>query len=206
MDEVVAPVGRETCELVVVVANAPDVVVDLNDSDPFPSKGASEKVSSAAELEMPGEGELSKLGVAGIVRLRETLRKGPQRAGVQGSRRPLAQRFMRANVVEVGTKAIEARLLSAEVLFGRPGRFRLHRAVHAFVSAILIRTTRGDPLMLDAELDPPDTQRAQAGQTVTDERGAVVCTDPPRAGRRCGTPGSRQPGRPAERCCAGPGR
>src|SRR6266436_1831344 len=100
------------------------------------------------------------------------------RRGVAGGRRLLIERLMRALVVELLPKSIEAALLRRETA-GRWARgLGLQGAVHAFMPAVLLRAAGLDELWQDAEADPPRRELRQASQRGGGERHAVIGANP----------------------------
>jgi hypothetical protein len=88
----------------------------------------------------------------------------------------LIERFVRAFVVEDRAESVEAPLLSREASGRWSSGFGLESAVHAFVRAVLLRGGRLDELGVNTELDPPDREPRETGQTDAGERCAVVST------------------------------
>ncbi len=70
----------------------------------------------------------------------------------------LAQRLVRADLVEPSAEGVETDLLASAVRCRRPSGVVLQGAVHALVAAILLWFSRLDPVGADAELDPPHAQ------------------------------------------------
>ena len=83
---------------------------------------------------------------------------------------------MRPLLVIVAGERREAALLGGPVRFRRPHRLQ-QREMEAFVPAVLLRMAGIDPLVPDAELDPPGRQRRQPGRPGRGEGRAVVGAD-----------------------------
>src|SRR3954466_8929737 len=97
--------------------------------------------------------------VIGVVpRVLNAIRHGSLRWHVEFVRGSLAQRFVRALLVVVPAEGVEAGLLFGRVRRGWARRLCLERAMHALMSAILLRRGRMDEVGLAAELDPPRRQ------------------------------------------------
>jgi hypothetical protein len=92
----------------------------------------------------------------------------------------LAHRFVGARVVVLLAEAIESGLLSGLVLLRRACGFRLERPVQALMPAVLLRPSRFNALVPDAELDPPDTQRREAAESRHGKGYAVIAANGPR--------------------------
>src|SRR4029450_14078726 len=82
---------------------------------------------------------------------------------------------MWALFIGLAAEAIEARLLSLLVVRWWPGCFGLEGAVHALVPPVLLWAPRFNPLMTDAELDPPHGELTEAAEGRCSERCAVIC-------------------------------
>ena len=88
----------------------------------------------------------------------------------------LAQCFMRALLIELAAKMIEALLLCERVSGWRFGGLSLERLVHSFMPSVLLGLGRCDALGCDAELEPPHRQAAQPRHPHRSERCAIVGT------------------------------
>src|SRR5271166_4481887 len=106
---------------------------------------------------------LHRFGVLGRAK---AVGHGPRRRMVTGRGSLLPERLVGAHVVVDASEAIEDTLLLEQggLRWGRG--LGLERAVHSLVTAVLLRLPRLDALGEDAELDPPDAQRAEATQSV----------------------------------------
>src|SRR5690606_25870216 len=76
-------------------------------------------------------------------------------------RRLHVEGLVRAFAIEFADEGIEPGLLLQEVHARRTGGLLLEGSMHALVLAVLVRTTRLDPLDRDAEAQPPDGQPGQ---------------------------------------------
>src|SRR5882724_98520 len=135
-------------------ADDPVAGLGLGDADRLAGKRLADVDELAAPFDLAAGADASD-GMVGIVPgLLDAARIGSRRGVVAAGRGDLPQGLVRAVIVEVVAEAVEARLL----LGGRGGRrlggFRLERAMHALVPAVLLRRAGIDPLEDDAELDP----------------------------------------------------
>jgi hypothetical protein len=89
---------------------------------------------------------------------------------------------MRADLVEVGTKAVESTLLSGAGRGGWDRGLGLEVPVHAFVATVLVRRSGLDEVRQDAELDPPEGERQPSA---VDAKGTPLSVR-----RRSGSPNS----------------
>src|SRR5437016_3742571 len=87
--------------------------------------------------------------MAGVLGVRQAARVRARRRVPDGSRRLLAECFMRPLVVVLSAEALEAALLAAAGAGGRPGRLGLQRAVHALVGPVLLGMAWRDALLGD---------------------------------------------------------
>src|SRR5947208_11959013 len=86
---------------------------------------------------------------------RHPVRHWSNRPGVTRHRRLLIEGLVRALVVELVAKDIEAALLGREAAGRRTRRLRLQRAMHPFMAAVLRRAAGLDELRQDAQANPP---------------------------------------------------
>src|SRR5207249_382042 len=100
--------------------------------------------------------------MAGVLGVRQAARVRARRRVPDGSRRLLAECFMRPLVVVLSAEALEAALLAAAGAGGRPGRLGLQRAVHALVGPVLLGMTWRDAPVGDPGAGSPDVHRGQA--------------------------------------------
>src|SRR5438270_14073380 len=84
---------------------------------------------------------------------------------------------MRAHVVELVSEDLEASLLRAQVRLGIFVNPVLKRAVHPFVSAILLGLAWLDPDRSDPQLDPPAREVCQSSQRARAAEGRPVVAD-----------------------------
>src|SRR2546428_61805 len=85
--------------------------------------------------------------MAGVLGVRQAARVRARRRVPDGSRRLLAECFMRPLVVVLSAEALEAALLAAAGAGGRPGRPRLQRAVPAPLGPGLLGVALRDALL-----------------------------------------------------------
>ena len=111
-----------------------------------------ERASATHATELKVSGVLGWGDACGIgARGRRPLRRG----------RLVVQRFVRPDLVIGLSKEIEDALLPIQIGAGRFGCSRFERFVQAFVRAILLGTPRGDTLVGDAELQPPNVEAVE---------------------------------------------
>src|SRR5579884_2034941 len=128
----------------------------------------------SAPAHLASLGHLAHLPVTPVLRpgnpLRERTRGGP----VQRRRYLLAQRLMRALVIVLLLKLAKAPLLLAHGAGRRlHGRFP-QSAMHALVTAILLRVPGLDALTHNPQLDPPHRQFRQPVRPRIPERRSIV--------------------------------
>ena len=81
---------------------------------------------------------------------------------------------MGTDLIVLLTKPIECALLRSEARSRRPAHFRLERAVHPLVAAVLVGTTRENSFRANAEMDPPDREARKPTWRQRGERSTVV--------------------------------
>ena len=104
-------------------------------------------------------------------------RHGARGSGVGRRRRSLAERFVRTFLVVMRSEPVKARLLLSGVRCRRGRGLCLQRAMHALMSAVLLRRGRMDEVRGDAELHPPGRQFGEAARAARAERRAIVAAD-----------------------------
>lgn len=114
-----------------------------------------------------------------VLDLWKPIREGTVRGPIDGRRRLLPQRFVRALVVEEVPEGVELFLLPGEICRGGPGCPALQGPVHPLVAGILLGMSRFDEFRVDAQPDPPDRQPGQAPQRGGGKGSAVVGADDP---------------------------
>ncbi len=93
---------------------------------------------------------------------------------VHRRRRLHGQRLVRTLFVVLAAEPVEGPLLGPPVGRRRRRRRFLQRAVHPFMSSVLLRVAGLDALRHDAQLDPPHRQPRQPGHRARGERRPVV--------------------------------
>ena len=161
----------------VVVEDVPDRVVDLLESDGLAIECLRKKLLTRVQAETASVADAAQLDVSRVARRDDARRVSASRRLPTGGGRFVAERFVRPDVIVGATKVVEDTLLQVEVGSGRPGQTLLERAVHAFVSGVLLRLTGRDALVRDAELKPPDVEMGQAVNASRGEGSAVVAAD-----------------------------
>src|SRR2546428_11975052 len=99
--------------------------------------------------------------MAGVLGVRQAARVRARRRVPDGSRRLLAECFMRPLVVVLSAEALEAALLAAAGAGGRPGRLRPPRGGGALGGPLLPRLAWGGALLGRPAPGPPGGPPAQ---------------------------------------------
>ena len=84
-----------------------------------------------------------------------------------GGGRFLTECFVGPFLVVFRAEAVEARLLPTEIPFRLARRFSLEGLMHPLMAAVLLRSSRRDPLVLDTQFDPPYVQLREAAEGCT---------------------------------------
>jgi len=161
----------------VVVEDVPDRVVDLLEANGLAVECLRKELLTRVQAEAASVADATQFDVSRVARRGDARRVSAARRLPAGCRRLVAERFVRPDVIVGATKVVEDALLQVEVGSRRPWQTLLERAVHAFVSRILLRLTWRDALVRDAELKPPDIEMGQAVDAGRGEGGAVVAAD-----------------------------
>ena len=144
--------------------DSPDAVIDrfqphvfsfehVRDIDPSRVPSDASVPADEAEFEMIGISDLwERLGIGPLGRL------------IDRSRCSLTESFMGTLAVELVAEGSEPSLLGSPVSGWRSGGLGLERAVHSFVSPVLLRTTGLDQFRSYAQADPPDGQTRKPTQ------------------------------------------
>ena len=85
--------------------------------------------------------------------------------------------FVRTNLVVKLAKNIKTCLLLTCIARRWLKRLVFERAVHALMSSVLLRLTRGDAFRQDPQADPPHRQLRKAANTDGGKRGTVIGAD-----------------------------
>ena len=118
-----------------------------------------------------------------VTRILERRQRAGVRAGrrvIQGTRCAAAQELMRALVVVLLSKAVECALLGGERGARGANRAPLQGLMHAFVGTVLLGVRGQDPLVLNAQTQPPHVERREAVQRRGGEGHTVVGPHRPR--------------------------
>jgi hypothetical protein len=148
-DDVVAFI--DAAEQDVAEVNRPNPIVDFLEAHGMLLQGVGEKEQPLLQANGARVGDTLDEKVAGVFDRRQRARVGPRGGVVQRGRRPIAQARLR-----------------------RPTRLPLERLVHALVGAVLLRVGGQNPLVLDAESQPPDVQLREAVNAGGGEGHAVI--------------------------------
>src|SRR5882672_8654957 len=157
-------------------AHLPVSVLGFLDGNSFTGERTANVDEVASPFDLAVGADLAHRGFGRVVRPREPLRHRARRRLIDAGRWTLAKRLMRPFLVVVAHKCCKATGLSGAGRRRWPHGFQ-KREVKTLVSAVLLRMTRIDPFMLDAELDPPHRQRRQAGGPGRGEWRTVVRAD-----------------------------
>src|SRR5271167_2577981 len=159
-------------------ADQPVANLGFGNADRLADQRLAEEDHVAAPTDLAIAADLAH-GVIGIVPgLLNLIGIGSRRGPIAARGRHLAERLVRAIVVEIVAEAVEARLL-----FGRRGGrwtrgLRLERGMHALVTPILLRRAGLDALQTNAQLDPVHRKPGQTARAgARGKRGAVVAAD-----------------------------
>src|ERR1700674_4036339 len=129
-------------------------------------------------LQMTFLAHLAQRKVIGIRHFGQSLGKRMGRAPVQLAwSASLTQAAMRSLFVVLPAEAVEGALLRAERTSRRLGGRRLERAVHPFLTAVLLGLARLDALRPYPELEEPPRELAQSTERNTGERDTIVSAD-----------------------------
>ncbi len=170
----------------VVEADQPLTVLGLLDRDGLARERGRDGDEIAPPSDFAVRAHPARRRLGRIVRLGEPLGHRARRGLIDAGRSALAERLMRPLFVIVAGEMRESALLCGPVRFGRPHRLQ-KREMEAFVPAVLLRMAGIDPLVTDAQLDPPGRQRRQSGYARSRRR-ARRC----RSGSSPGKPYSRK--------------
>src|SRR5687767_10615456 len=136
----------------------PAIVVDFVEADKFTRKAIREIPLRLAKGDDPVWIRALHAKMRGVVQLRELARVSSSRRHILRRRCLIGQRFVRPLVIVFAEKHREGSLLGPKARSRRPSGLGLQGAVHAFMAAVLIWTSRDNAFGTDAEADPPDGQ------------------------------------------------
>lgn len=142
--------------------DGPDSVVGFIQADVMLLERIGNEEELVFEPEGAGVGDTLHDEVGGVLERWEPFGIRARGGRVARARSSAAEILMRAFVVVERAEAMERPLLGREVGARRPTGAGLERAVHAFVSAVLLGRRRPNALMLDAEAHPPDVELREA--------------------------------------------
>src|SRR3974390_3247152 len=148
----------------------PVAVAEFLEADELLLKRPTQVVLLAVPEQVSAVVDPPSLKVRWVVRLGQLGREGTRRRLVEGRRRLLTERLMRAKVVVILSPWVEALLLSCEIDLQRAYRLGFQRSVHPLVAAVLVGPPWGDALRSNPEPNPPDGQKrkyAEGGQRKT---------------------------------------
>jgi hypothetical protein len=171
-DDVVAFI--DAAEQDVAEVNRPNPIVDFLEAHGMLLQGVGEKEQPLLQANGARVGDTLDEKVAGVFDRRQRARVGPRGGVVQRGRRPIAQGLVGPFIIVETAEGIEGALLGGQARLRRPTRLPLERLVHALVGAVLLRVGGQNPLVLDAESQPPDVQLREAVNAGGGEGHAVI--------------------------------
>lgn len=160
-----------------VEEDGPDAVVRLLQSDVVVRERLRNEEQSMLEAKRSAGRDLLHQEVPGIFLGRELSRVRPGRGRVVRRWRVASQVLVRPFHVVLAAKGVERPLLRGGIGPWRANGGALQRPVHALMRAVLLRSSRMDALMLNAEPHPPDIELRQAMDAGRGERHPVVGAD-----------------------------
>src|SRR5215470_2774498 len=135
-------------------AHLPIPVFGLLDGNRLAGESAADVNEIALPLDLAVGAYLAHGRLTGVVRLRKPSGHRPRRGLINTCRRTLTQRLVWSFFIEVSRECRKTTGLGGAI-----GRRRSHgleeRQMEAFMAAILLRMTRIDALVPDAQFDPP---------------------------------------------------
>jgi len=154
--------------------DGPDPIIDLLEADDVLLERVREEEQALLEPDRPGVGHALGNVVARVLDRREVPRVRTGRRLVQRGGRPAPEKLVRALVVVEDTEAVEGALLGGQVPLRGPRGRGLEGPMHPFVGPVLLGTGGQDPLVLNAEADPPHVELRKAVDAGGGERHPVV--------------------------------
>src|SRR6266404_1880278 len=157
------------------VTQFPPPLIDGLEAHGLFSQDFREVEQMAAPLDLAVVTHLPDCNSRLVLHLLEFGRIGAWRAAIDASRRVSSQRLMAALPVIFLLKRIIVALLLTEIALRR--YCLLQGSMHPFVTPVLGRFSRLDPLRLNPQLNPPFREMADAAQGQRGERRSVVGAD-----------------------------
>src|SRR5690606_19905750 len=153
-------------------------VLSQSDVLTLQSLGEEDAQTSPAEASAAGD-EAYVLAIRISERLQSPRpRIGPRRGCVVLRRGRVPECLMRTHVVEVPPPLGEARVLPRHGLGRRMNGFLFQGTMHPLMHTVLLRSPGANALRIDAQVNPPDRERRQAGNRVRiAERHSVVAAN-----------------------------
>jgi hypothetical protein len=151
-----------------------DFVVHLFQADLFISENFADENPPLVPANVAAVVHSPRLKRFWILKARYSAWQQSSAGHVDASRRLVGKRLMRALMVEDKSKAIELLLLRRYRACRRLGRVLLQRAVHPFVSPVLLRVSWLNAFVNNAELHPTQRQLRQTQQAHARKRCSVV--------------------------------
>src|SRR5437667_2780007 len=131
----------------------PDPVVDLLEADVFADANRGDVDPATVPPNAPVGADIPHLESIRVLQWRQAIGHRPRGGVITRCRRLLVECLMRALVVELLAKDVEAALLRREAPRRRPCGLRLQGTVHPFMPAVLVRAPGLDELRQNAEAD-----------------------------------------------------
>jgi len=166
----------EVTERQVAEADLEDVALGLEEAEAFTNERAGHEDLVPSPLEVPAVSNAAQVIRPREVRLGKTHRHLALGPLVEVAWDVLRERFVRALVVEDATETIEAALSREQRCRSWLARVTLQRQVKALVLPVLLRMSRLDALVRDAESMKQHTHLRQAARRRRRKRGSVVRT------------------------------
>src|SRR5208282_5034233 len=159
-------------EAEVVAAEARDLVsvFEFGEANQFARERLADEDEFAPPFDFAGGADPARLVVGVIPGLVDPLGHGAWGRCVELGRGRLAQRLVGTFLVVMAAELVEARLLFARVGGRRLRGLRLQRAMHAFVTSVLLWRSGTDEMRLDAQLEPPDGKPCESPRAARTER------------------------------------
>src|SRR2546425_3120568 len=154
--------------------DGPDPVVDFFQTDTMLLESGRQVQQPSLETNGARVGGALREEVARILERRQPTRVRAGRGPIERAGRPAVEKLMGPLVVVLLAEALEGPLLRRERgAWGANGP-ALQRLVHALVGAILLRMGGQNPLVLNAQAQPPHVERRESMQRRRCERHTVV--------------------------------
>lgn len=155
----------------------PDRLIDGLEGDLFVSQGQSDEDALSSPTDVAVMRDASHVEMRGIVRFGCASGIAAKARSISAGRRAIVKRFVRAQVVVLVHKTIEATLLGTQGFGGRTSGAVFERSMHSFMSAVILGTAGSRTIDTNAELHPMSRQTRETCDAGTGERRAVIRVD-----------------------------